>query len=137
MGINEIAPFIEDDIIPQPTAAPVPTPTPSGRPTISCDDDAEYFSLKLKTDNYPQETDFTLTGDDNQTYMSKASTGIDFTGNTQYDFDEVCLNPQSYEFRITDTYGDGICCSYGEGFYRYTVGATVKEGGEFASEEIS
>merc|ERR1712226_1114822 len=38
---------------------------------------------------------------------------------------------------ITDTYGDGICCSYGEGFYRYTVGATVKEGGEFASEEIS
>merc|ERR550539_40327 len=133
--INEIAPLIIDDIIPQPTAAPVPTTSPTGTPTVFCD--GKYFRLTLRTDDYPAENDFILKGDDSQTYMSKASTGITFSADTQYDFDQVCLSAQSYEFSITDTYGDGICCTYGEGFYRYTVGTTVKEGGQFTNQETS
>ncbi|MEY3727851.1 MAG: hypothetical protein RL098_1319, partial [Bacteroidota bacterium] len=48
----------------------------------------------------------------------------------------VTLNPsQCYTFEIYDTYGDGICCSYGNGAYSLVDanGTTIASGGEFAS----
>merc|ERR1712048_663811 len=74
---------------------------------------------------------------DNQVMMNLGSTGVTLSANTEYSFDPVCLPPQSYTFVITDSYGDGICCSYGEGFYKYTVDLTSisHEGGEFDANE--
>merc|ERR1712207_6192 len=41
-----------------------------------------------------------------------------------------------YTFTISDTYGDGICCSYGNGSYSLIVdGSLVKSGGQFASSD--
>ena len=38
-----------------------------------------------------------------------------------------------YEFSITDSYGDGMCCAYGEGGYSIVVdGETIASGGDFA-----
>ena len=38
-----------------------------------------------------------------------------------------------YEFSITDSYGDGMCCAYGEGGYSIVVdGDTIASGGDFA-----
>ena len=38
-----------------------------------------------------------------------------------------------YEFSITDSFGDGMCCAYGEGGYSIVVdGVTIASGGDFA-----
>lgn len=48
-------------------------------------------------------------------------------------------NDDCYTFTIFDSYGDGICCDFGNGFYRLetTDGTIIAEGGEFLSSEIS
>jgi hypothetical protein len=46
----------------------------------------------------------------------------------------VTLNPsQCYTFEITDSYGDGICCAYGNGAYSLVDanGTTIASGAEF------
>ena len=51
---------------------------------------------------------------------------------------QVTLTPsQCYTFEILDVYGDGICCSYGNGAYSVTdaLGAVVCSGAEFAASE--
>merc|ERR1711933_331989 len=48
----------------------------------------------------------------------------------------MCLEPDVYTFTITDSYGDGICCSYGNGGYVIKVVTTeVASGGDFGSIE--
>ena len=44
-----------------------------------------------------------------------------------------------YEFEIFDSYGDGICCEFGDGFYSLTAdnGDIVIDGGEFEGSEIT
>jgi hypothetical protein len=43
-----------------------------------------------------------------------------------------CLPDAKYKFEIEDTYGDGICCNYGNGYYRGVLdGVEVFSGGEF------
>merc|ERR1711862_880826 len=47
-----------------------------------------------------------------------------------------CFDSGSYKFTITDGYGDGICCSYGNGGYSVKVDdKEVASGGQFGSEE--
>merc|ERR1711937_385533 len=53
--------------------------------------------------------------------------------NTLYTLN-MCLASDEYTFTITDAYGDGICCSYGQGGYIIKVdGTEVVNGGEFGS----
>ena len=41
-----------------------------------------------------------------------------------------------YTFTINDTYGDGICCAYGQGSYSVLVNSVETiSGGEFGSSE--
>merc|ERR1711982_38869 len=47
-----------------------------------------------------------------------------------------CFPSGSYKFTIKDAYGDGICCSYGNGGYSVKVNdAEVATGWNFGSEE--
>merc|ERR1712039_236381 len=47
-----------------------------------------------------------------------------------------CFSSGSYTFTITDAYGDGICCTYGNGGYSVKVNdKEVASGGQFGSEE--
>merc|ERR1712176_1465163 len=47
-----------------------------------------------------------------------------------------CFSSGSYKFAITDAYGDGICCSYGNGGYSVKVDdKEVASGGQFGSKE--
>jgi len=66
--------------------------------------------------------------------MSK--NGYDFTApNTLYS-NTACLFPGEHTFTIEDSWGDGICCTYGEGFYKVLSGGEkLIEGGEFQSSE--
>merc|ERR1712174_130843 len=48
----------------------------------------------------------------------------------------MCLVSDEYTFTITDAYGDGICCSYGNVGYKITVdGTEVVSGGDFGNSE--
>jgi endonuclease I len=87
--------------------------------------------INLTTDNYGSETSWAVT-DSNGTEVASGS-GY---GNNQNITDNLCLEPADYAFTINDQYGDGICCSYGNGSYSVLVdGVEVASGGQFNSTE--
>ena len=70
------------------------------------------INLKLVTDNYGHETSWELY-DDN---FSLIDMGDFLSSNTLYQKD-YCLEDGCYTFVISDAYGDGFCCNYGNGFF--------------------
>jgi PKD repeat protein len=50
-----------------------------------------------------------------------------------------CLADGCYTFEIYDSYGDGICCAYGNGSYTLTNsnGTTLASGGQFTTSQIT
>jgi hypothetical protein len=111
---------------PAPTPAPTtPAPTPGG----TCS--TNTFVLELTTDNYGSETSWMLKKADG----TLVSNGNGYSSNTNYNL-PTCVDDGCYEFSITDSYGDGICCSYGSGSYTLKLnGAEVGSGGDFTSIE--
>lgn len=58
------------------------------------------------------------------------------TSNSGHYDPDATLVGKPFRVRILDSYGDGMCCSNGNGHYRvYMNGGLVKEGGQFGSEE--
>ena len=95
-------------------------------PATDCTD----TTLNLTTDNYGAETswEITLAG-------TGVAMGSDYDNN-QSVVETVCLEDGDYTFSIYDSYGDGICCGYGNGYYELVVDSiVVATGGEFNSEE--
>merc|ERR1712029_1035449 len=88
--------------------------------------------LELTTDNYPGETSWDIkdsSGDEKYNGSGYSDANTLYTLN-------MCLETDEYTFYITDTYGDGICCSYGSGGYKIKVnGEEVVSGGEFGDSE--
>jgi len=88
-------------------------------------------TFNLTTDNYGTETSWTITNSSSATVHS----GSGYSNSTSYS-EDVCLDDDDYVFTIDDTYGDGICCSYGSGSYNLVVaGSSVASGGSFGSSE--
>merc|ERR1712152_127873 len=87
--------------------------------------------VEITIDNYGEET----------TYEIKDSSGAKVMGGSGWPANSVnsfwqCFSSGSYTFKITDAYGDGICCSYGNGGYIIKVdGTEVVSGGEFGDSE--
>lgn len=86
------------------------------------------IQLELRTDNYATETSWKLF-DSNGNQVAQNGT---LANATTYNY-WWTLNPnECYTFELYDSYGDGICCSYGNGYYRIrSNGALVAEGGQF------
>ena len=66
------------------------------------------------------------------------STALNYCADCTVDDPESCVYCSGiyYNFTITDSFGDGICCSYGEGSYSVSVdGVVVASGGDFADIE--
>ena len=66
----------------------------------------------MVTDNYGYETSWRLYDDD----FNLIDMGGSLLSNTLYQ-NEYCLEDGCYTFIISDTYGDGFCCNYGNGFF--------------------
>ncbi len=92
-------------------------------------------TLTLTLDNYPEETSWEIR--DGSTVIASGGTyGSQPDGSTV--IENVTLNDGCYDFIINDTYGDGICCSYGNGSYELTAGSTIlASGGAFGSSETT
>lgn len=91
--------------------------------------------VSITFDNYPEETSWSLTQGGSAlasggTYASQAD------GSTLNI--PVCLADGCFDFTINDVYGDGICCSYGNGSYTVSAnGSTLVSGGSFTSSETT
>ena len=68
--------------------------------------------LKLVSDNYGMETSWKLY--DNSFNIIDEDDSL--SNNTLYNR-EYCLEDGCYNFIIFDTFGDGFCCNYGNGFF--------------------
>jgi len=91
-------------------------------------------TVEVLTDNYPGETTWTVT--DNAGVL-KGSGGPYASPGTLYTA-EVCVEDENVSFHISDSYGDGICCGYGEGSYKVSVGSRQMQAvGQFAFGEAT
>lgn len=89
--------------------------------------------VSVLTDNYPTETSWQITDASGVV----AEGGAYSASGTSYET-LVCLEDGCYTFTITDSYGDGICCAWGQGSYSVVVdGEQVQLGGEFDSNETT
>lgn len=100
--------------------------------TPACSD--HFLTLELQLDDYPEDTSWDIKDMDGN---------VIYTGGTYAgQFLELmpiplCLSDGCYEFTIYDSWGDGICCSYGDGYYaiKNAAGEVLITGDEFDDEE--
>ena len=97
-----------------------------------CDEDT--LIINIFTDGYASETTWDLYQQGGGLVASGAPTANDTLHTWQ-----VCLETAlCYDFTIYDSYGDGICCSYGDGYYELLLnGILVGSGGEFGTDETT
>ncbi len=91
------------------------------------------LNIELVTDNYGSETSWDVR-DGNGTVIGS---GNGYGNATTYNEQVNITNVDCYTFNIYDSYGDGICCGYGNGSYTLRDGSnnTLATGGEFSDEE--
>ena len=96
------------------------------------------FTIEILTDNWPGETSWDLVHVDGDSVVASIIPGelIDLATLYTWDLD---IPSGGYVFTIYDTFGDGICCGFGEGYYRLILNGTeIATGGEFdASESVT
>ncbi|MEE2918735.1 MAG: T9SS type A sorting domain-containing protein [Bacteroidota bacterium] len=90
------------------------------------------IEISLFTDNYPGETTWRLTDEDDNVIVSGGP--YSFAQAQTTITENVCLTPGCYTFTINDSFGDGICCSYGPGEYSLSAdGTQIASGGQFGA----
>lgn len=101
-----------------------------------CPTGETQVSVSITTDNYGEETSWSLTGPGGTPVYASAGNLADATTIPAV---TACVPDGAVIiFSIFDAYGDGICCQYGNGSYTVTAGGnTVASGGEFETEEIT
>ncbi|WP_298517162.1 M43 family zinc metalloprotease [uncultured Kordia sp.] len=93
-------------------------------------------TLTITFDNYPEETSWSLVTDGGTTVASDSYSTANPDGSTVTE--TLCLPNDCYTFVINDAYGDGICCSFGNGSYTLTgPDGQIKSGGSFGSSETT
>jgi len=88
-----------------------------------------HVKVELTTDNYPSETEWTIKDGSG---VIKLQGGPYSDASTLHESQYCTTESHEATFDITDSYGDGICCSYGQGGYKIFVdGNEEVSGGEF------
>lgn len=129
---------------PIPTITPAPTytitPSPTSMPVVcgTCD---HTLTLEVKTDAWASESSYSLSettssGGCFADVTGPASSWSDKTEYTVTVSDSLCDDTQ-YDFTFHDSYGDGICCSYGSGYYSLRLDGVkyFTSDGQFDSSE--
>ena len=84
----------------------------------------------ILTDNYPGETTWTVSDASGATVWSGGPYGASGTSYSE----TTCLSTGCYTLTVNDSYGDGICCGYGQGSFELSSGGEVlAAGGEFGT----
>jgi len=126
-----------DVTVSNPNGQPDPNP---GNDNVSHDFEAappattSTVLFEIKTDQYPSETTWDLKNSAGTVlYSGGTYSGANTVFNETWTLDDL----DCYTYTIYDSYGDGICCDYGVGYYKVMDENTTVlfEGGEFGSEE--
>ena len=88
---------------------------------------SQEITVEVFLDDFPEETDWTLQDENGTTVLSGGAYG---SGDGQT-LKSATLSEGlgSYTFTITDSWRDGICCSYGSGYYEIKVDGISTHGG--------
>ncbi len=94
-------------------------------------------TVSITFDNYPEETSWNIKNSSGATVASGGTYGSQPDGSTINI--PVSLSAGNYTFTINDSYGDGICCSYGNGSYtlRDSDNTVLASGGSFGSSQTT
>jgi hypothetical protein len=76
-------------------------------------------TVNIMTDSYGSETTWELI---NNTTSQVVATGGPYLANTYYSTNVCVLSSDCFTFNIYDAFGDGMCCSYGNGTYEVIWG---------------
>jgi len=89
------------------------------------------LDVEITIDNYGEETTY----DVKDSSGTKVMEGSGWPSNSVNSFWK-CVASGAYTFTIKDGYGDGLCCTYGQGGYVVKANdVEVASGGDFDSEE--
>jgi hypothetical protein len=112
--------------------APTSPPTASSPPTPLC---TSFVTVDVLTDSYPGETAWTLVDKCSGDLVGSAAEDSYASANASHS-DAFCHPSSEFEFTITDAYGDGNCCGYGQGGYSVKVNEEeMAAGGDFGASE--
>jgi len=92
-------------------------------------------NVDITFDDYSEETSWEIVQNGN---VLASSNGLYPAGGTSVS-ESVCLAPGCYDFVISDDYGDGLCCAYGNGSYEVSnaAGTSLAAGGNFTDSETT
>ncbi|MDA0939366.1 MAG: lysyl oxidase family protein [Bacteroidetes bacterium] len=97
-----------------------------------CGDGESTLVVELLTDGYPGETSWEVIMD-GEVVMS----GGPYSESGALFLDTLCFasaEEPCIQFEIFDSFGDGICCGYGDGYYNVTLdGQFMANGGDFGN----
>jgi len=100
------------------------------------DSNFDYVTLVINADNYPQETSWVVYDELNNEIVASGQLNNGDILVTE----EICVDYSScLSLRVIDSFGDGICCAYGEGNFSLlnSVGETIfANDGIFEDEAI-
>lgn len=96
-----------------------------GKSHAQCDPGEKMVQIQIVPDNYPDEISWELKADGILVYSGNFNGG------------QICLPSSAcLEFTMYDSFGDGICCNYGNGSYALIIdGVTVASGGSYGGSE--
>ena len=89
------------------------------------DSDYDYITLIINADDYAQETSWKLLDEANEIISTGALT---FSDSNQVYSEDICVNYTScYNLYFYDSWGDGICCGFGQGNFQVldSLGNTI------------
>ena len=97
------------------------------------------LTLNIVLDNYPEETSWEISDTNGTVVASSGGTYANYADGATVT-ENICLPDGCYTFTIFDVYGDGICCSYGNGSYTLIddlSGSALANGGSFGFSEAT
>ena len=97
-----------------------------------CTDPDAIITVEILTDDFGGETTWELV----EQGVGVIASGGPYPNNTLITVDVPVCSTSCYNFTIFDSFGDGICCGFGIGFYNiFYEGNLVCSGGEFGDSE--
>ncbi|WP_299211831.1 T9SS type A sorting domain-containing protein [uncultured Dokdonia sp.] len=98
---------------------------------------AAALTLTINLDNYPEETAWTLQTSGGATVASNSYSTANPDGSTVVE-NINGLSSGDYTFTITDAFGDGICCGFGNGSYTLESSeGVIASGGDFGASDVT
>ena len=87
------------------------------------------MTVEVRADEFSNDTSWRLHRPDGTAVLRRSAYTY---APLEYTSDEACVPHGSHTFVIEDSYGDGMCCRYGEGFFRVRIdGREVLNGGSY------